>query len=281
MLKRTAVMAMTVAAVFSVTATATAQEPATLLLKSGARLSGHLVDMGASDFTMHISGRERRVPIADVAVIVFEGEARNFPAREAARTDEGHVLIMRNGRMSTGNLYDIGGTTPLRITFETENGQREIPSSEILRIYLARPPQSTIAVDKPDRPDLDEDAMPPGTTGQVITVSARQRWTATGVVVRAGQPVSFATVGRVQFSDDPGDVAGPAGLADRYLPRAPMPEILAGALIGRIGNGPPFAIGDQRSVPMPAAGELFLGINDDVLTNNRGSFRVRVTVRQR
>jgi hypothetical protein len=56
-----------------------------------------------------------------------------------------------------------------------------------------------------------------------------------------------------------------------------MPRILAGALIGRIGNGRPFAIGDQTSIQAPESGQLFLGINDDTLNDNQGEFRVEVT----
>jgi hypothetical protein len=56
-------------------------------------------------------------------------------------------------------------------------------------------------------------------------------------------------------------------------PGAPIPGALAGALIGRVGNGQPFAIGDQTiALPMPAAGQLFLGINDDHCADNRGQF---------
>ncbi|MBE3071464.1 MAG: hypothetical protein IMZ67_00680 [Acidobacteria bacterium] len=275
---RIAILTAVVAGVLGLAVAAPAQEPATLLLKSGGRLVGDLVDMGGSDFTMNINGRERRVPIGDVAVIAFDGDARNLPSGEVAKTDEGHVLVMRNGRTSTGNLYDIGGTSPLKITFDTENGQRQVSSSDIARIYLARPPKGAIAA---ERQQVEEDAEPSGGTGQVITVAATQRWTSTGITVRSGQVVALATVGRVQLSGEAGDTAGPAGQEDRYLRRAPIPDILAGALIGRVGNGQPFAIGDQSSVPMPGAGALFLGVNDDVLTDNRGSFRVRVTVRQR
>ena len=57
-----------------------------------------------------------------------------------------------------------------------------------------------------------------------------------------------------------------------------MPNVLAGALIGRIGpNGQPFAIGSGVSVPMPAAGQLFLGINDDGMDDNQGEYRVDIT----
>ena len=50
-----------------------------------------------------------------------------------------------------------------------------------------------------------------------------------------------------------------------------------GALIGRIGNGAPFGIGNQTNVPMPASGMLFLGVNDNNFDDNSGEFRVEIT----
>ena len=56
-----------------------------------------------------------------------------------------------------------------------------------------------------------------------------------------------------------------------------MPNTLAGALIGRIGNGAPFGIGNQTTLVTPAAGQLFLGVNDGDLNDNTGEFRVEIT----
>jgi hypothetical protein len=50
----------------------------------------------------------------------------------------------------------------------------------------------------------------------------------------------------------------------------------AGALIGRVGNST-FLIGTKDRVQMPAAGQLFLGVNDGHLPDNDGAFQVQVT----
>jgi hypothetical protein len=110
-------------------------------------------------------------------------------------------------------------------------------------------------------------------------VNPKQRWTSTGVTVRRGDNVGFNTTGDVQLSTDTNDMAGSAGSkSGRYAPGSPLPRALAGALIGRIGpNGEPFAIGNQTTVQMPAAGVLFLGVNDDSLEDNQGEFRVEIS----
>jgi hypothetical protein len=58
---------------------------------------------------------------------------------------------------------------------------------------------------------------------------------------------------------------------------APLPRQFAGALIGRIDNGQPFGIGNQASLRMPASGILYLGVNDDIVSDNSGQFDVVVS----
>ena len=98
------------------------------------------------------------------------------------------------------------------------------------------------------------------------------------MTVRKGEVLSFNTTGEVQLSGDANDVAGTSGSkSGRKATGAPLPTALAGALIGRIGNGQAFAIGNQTTVQMPAAGQLFLGVNDDGFDDNQGEFRVDIT----
>ena len=71
---------------------------------------------------------------------------------------------------------------------------------------------------------------------------------------------------------------GPAGEGrNHYNASRPIPGRPGGALIGRIGNGDPFFIGDERGpIRMPDSGRLMLGVNDDYLQDNSGSWRVTV-----
>ncbi len=113
-----------------------------------------------------------------------------------------------------------------------------------------------------------------------MDVDARVRWVYAGFVVDKGDILTFNTEGTVQLSDDANDTAIVAGApSGRHAPDSPLPEELAGALIGRIGTSTPFGVGDLRQITAPASGQLFLGVNDDQLADNRGRFRVRVTSR--
>ena len=108
------------------------------------------------------------------------------------------------------------------------------------------------------------------------------------LVVRLTAPALFDQELRRGTRQSPGSGPGRGGgsgsgnaqlIHDQFLnalTNAVLIGALAGALIGRIGNGAPFGIGNQTSVPMPASGELYLGINDDQVADNTGGFVVDV-----
>ncbi len=112
---------------------------------------------------------------------------------------------------------------------------------------------------------------------QSVTVSSQQQWTPTGINVRRGDWVTFSTSGDVRIGGDGNPTAGPNGVGSgARAPDAPVSTAPAGALIGRVGNSQAFSIGTQNRVQMPAAGLLFLGVNDGHLQDNEGTFQVQV-----
>jgi hypothetical protein len=184
------------------------------------------------------------------------------------------VVWLKSGETINGQLYDISGTSPLKITFKTAAGDREFSSNEIGRIVLARPANAVAT---------SGSANLQAPTGTGISVSPKQPWTATGMTVRKGETLNFNATGEIQLSTDPNDIASAYGAkSGRKASNSPLPNVLAGALIGRIGtNGQPFPIGTGVPVTMPAAGQLFLGINDDGFEDNVGELRVEITRQNR
>jgi len=156
----------------------------------------------------------------------------------------------------------------LRITFKTSSGDREFASSEIARIVLAKPAAGAAT-------GSTSSLTPP--TGAGTSVSPKQAWTSTGITVKKGEVITFNASGEVQLSGEANDIATPSGSkTGRRAAGSQLPNVLAGGLIGRIGNNPPFGIGSQATITMPAAGQLFLGVNDDGFDDNRGEFRVDI-----
>jgi hypothetical protein len=118
--------------------------------------------------------------------------------------------------------------------------------------------------------------------GESIFVNSAERWTDTGISVESGDTLTFDAEGRIQMSDNPDDVATPAGArSGRLAPNAPLRLDPAGMLIARIGNSEPMAVGQHRTMRAPRSGELYLGVNDDHLPDNRGEYHVIVNVEPR
>jgi Ca2+-binding EF-hand superfamily protein len=121
-----------------------------------------------------------------------------------------------------------------------------------------------------------------GAGSQYVRVNSQQRWTDTGLDVRAGDTITFDASGTIQMSDNAEDVATPAGSrTGRTAPDAPILNQLAGALLARIGGYGSIFVGDRRSIVAPVSGRLYLGVNDDHLPDNRGEFAVNVGIQRR
>jgi hypothetical protein len=283
MTRKVSLVLVIVAMMAAMAAPAVAGVRATLILTSGERVKGVLVDMGGADFTMLEGGNEVRFAINDVAVIDFVGGGQ-VPATEVAKMEGSRpVVFQRNGDFLYGRLFDIGGDNPIRLTFNSSDGRFELNSNEVSRIYLRRwdgMPQpgggGGGGTKPPERPQPEKPAPASG-----IAVPATTSWIDTGIQVRAGQMVTFSVRGEVILSGDNNDTAGPDGAHNgRYARRgAPSPGLAAGALVGRAGMSAPFGIGSQtQPLQMPSTGSLFLAVNDETPADNRGEFRVTVTI---
>jgi hypothetical protein len=264
MLKRTVLGALCVSAML-VGGIAQAQENATLVLRSGERVTGQLVDLGGVGYTVRVNGQDRQIPQNDVSVIDFTGGTMSDA--DWAKFNGTSQVVLKSGQTIDGQLYDIGGTTPLKLTLKTSSGDRELSSSEVARIVISKPNNAVATTG----------SSTPSAGGTAITVSAQQAWTPTGITVTKGQTLTFTATGEVQLSADANDKAGTAGsVTGRRAQRSALPRELAGALIGKIGSGQPFGIGNLTSIVAPASGQLFLGVNDESFGDNQGSFQVTV-----
>lgn len=190
------------------------------------------------------------------------------------------TLYLRNGQRIQGELVEIRGSL---IEFQERRG---FGSPRVLRLERA----------EVERIDFDRygsswngggggfggpggggggGGRPSGMRERAIVVDSTVDWTNTGIDVRPGQTVFVEASGQVRWGRDRRD--GPGG--ERNSPfnaGRPMPNRPAAALIGRIGRDV-FFIGDDRGpIQIRGGGRLELGVNDDYLPDNSGSFRVTV-----
>ena len=184
------------------------------------------------------------------------------------------TLVMRNGQRISGRLIGLRDGV---FEFEEDRGLRR---GRVIRVEQSD--VRTIELDQ-DGPSSAGERERDGTTGRPrglrereVNVQARNQWTDTGVNVRNGQMIYFEASGRVRWGRDRQD--GPEGENNSPRnPSRPIPGRPAAALIGRVGDDAPFFIGsDTEGVRVRGSGTLFLGINDETLDDNSGSFRVTV-----
>ncbi len=195
------------------------------------------------------------------------------------------TLFLRDGRRVNGELVGVRDGT---IEFDVQQGlfgreRVRISQAEVLRIEF----------DRDGRPgdnfggngngggfggnNTGGGGRPSGMRERDVRVPAGSAWGDTGLTVRAGQTIYLRATGKVRWG--PGRQDGPEG--ERNSPRneaRPMPNRPAAALIGRIGEGDEFFFigADEGPIRIRGNGRLYLGINDDYLQDNSGSFQVTV-----
>jgi len=276
-----------------------ATERATFILTDGERKSGTVVFHGDQHENLingYLNlgvdgGKDMTFPIDQVAVIDFVGGQP--PTTELAQLGSRHMLVTRDGGAQQGRFVNMtGGDT---LFWENLAGQRQqFAIRDVSRVYL-NPQSARIAFNYTPPPAVAAapaatgTASPgrtgtgaPGTTitGQAITVrvDTQQPWTDTGLTVGQGDRVAFETSGQVQSGRNSRRTFTPDSNSRDRRPSSLDSNLPAGALLGRIGNGSPFAIGTQKqTLVMPASGRLMLGVNDNGRGDSAGAFTVIVS----
>jgi hypothetical protein len=189
------------------------------------------------------------------------------------------TLYLRNGDQVRGRLVSVRNG---EIEFRQESGW----SGKTIRVDVAdvRRIEFDDSYDGNDSNSRNQDdtygsgSRPSGMRERSVVVSADTQTVDTGIQVRSGQTIYFEATGQVRWGPNRKD--GPEGEKNSPENRnRPIPNRPAAALIGRVGDyeGDFFFIGNNRgAIRVRPSGRLYLGINDDVLDDNSGNFRVIV-----
>jgi hypothetical protein len=255
-----------------------ANHPATFVLRDGNRVSGELSYKGGTSYTLN--GHD--YASNDIAIIEFTpgaptaAELSQIPTVDNNPSEhERHVFVTRSGQIIFGKIYHISadGNT---ITFDgREGGRRDISADELARVYVNPAGARSVYASVLGNNNAVATSGVMGDTRN-ISVAANQAWTDTGITVNAGDRVQFQASGEIMFGRTAGMNSTPDGNAS-MRGNYPDPTVPVGALIGKIGNSAPFAIGMQtQPLGMPASGRLYLGVNDNDFSDNSGAFTVVV-----
>lgn len=127
-----------------------------------------------------------------------------------------------------------------------------------------------------------------------LVVPADAGWVDTGIDVEEDEELFFICDGEVSLQrGNPEAACGPDGTDIQGL-QQPVPDHNLGAFVGKVGLvvavrtddktgeevkeelAKTFFIGRSRTVAMPMRGRLYLGVNENVVRDNDGRFRVLV-----
>jgi hypothetical protein len=110
-------------------------------------------------------------------------------------------------------------------------------------------------------------------SGPGVTIPGNQAWTDTGKYLNAGDQVSIAASGAVTMGGGWAPLP-PSGKNPNCgtLGGFPAGELPCWSLIGRVGDGPIFEVGNGRKITAQNSGELLLGVNDNILGDNSGNW---------
>ncbi|MDP2319210.1 MAG: LecA/PA-IL family lectin [Acidobacteriota bacterium] len=181
------------------------------------------------------------------------------------------TLILRDGSRVQGELVSVRNGT---IEFEERRGYGS-SSGRTLRFDRDEVVRIEFDNNRSTSNSSNSFGRPSGMRERQVMVAANVDWNDAGIDVRAGQTVFFEATGQVRWGKDRRD--GPAGERNSPPnPNRPIGSRNAAALIGKIGNDVFFIGDDTGAIRVRNSGRLYLGVNDDVLTDNTGSFRVVV-----
>jgi hypothetical protein len=114
-------------------------------------------------------------------------------------------------------------------------------------------------------------------TGKVVTLPGRTAWLDTGIDVTRGKPIQISATGRIQWNSNGRLTCPPTGAVPyTRFGNKPMQGVNTGAIIGKVGQDSTdyFYIGNGDQILPFSTGRLFVGINDDNVTDNAGYYRL-------
>lgn len=124
-----------------------------------------------------------------------------------------------------------------------------------------------------------------------MTVDAKELWVSTGIQIKAGDFIQIKYIsgewtsgGEHTLHDANGSSSG--YICSNVIPYSdcaePVPDAIKGALIGKIGENPPFLVGNILNFTAQSTGTLFVSINDSVyadnLLDNSGEILIQISI---
>jgi hypothetical protein len=111
--------------------------------------------------------------------------------------------------------------------------------------------------------------------GKSVKIPATEQYTSTGIWLTQGDTIMIKLEGVAKFDPSQPYVGwqGPSGEGNTIgCPSCPSSTAPVWSAIGKIGNSTPFYIGERILISADISGELFIGVNDEIISDNDGYF---------
>ena len=225
----------------------------TIRLKDGSTIKGKIVGFAGGKFTvaMGTGARKRQLTVSADEVESIEFEA---PQQYVA---------------SSPGIVNTPASTQKSPPPPVEEEDRTV--AEPTRVQKSAP----VVVTPTRRTSFGK---PIELTVKVLADNTANGWTNSGWVVKKGQKIRIVGAGEVSLGR--GKTTGPSGLYDVEDNQKLLKSVPTGALIAVIGddNNEFIYIGTEREFTAARDGALFLGLNEGNLSDNTGSFEVKIEI---
>ncbi|MEL7355601.1 MAG: hypothetical protein AAFN40_03445 [Cyanobacteria bacterium J06560_6] len=115
-----------------------------------------------------------------------------------------------------------------------------------------------------------------------LPVRARLPWVDTGIDLSPGELLSIEAAGMWSTGGENPLQTDANGYPDAYSPQSLDSRLPFASLIGVVGNGDPFFVGESSRDTIVTGGRLFLSMNDiaESFDDNSGGVRVTILIKQ-
>lgn len=222
----------------------------TIRLKDGSIIKGHVVSFRGGSFIVEIGEGSRRKQLmfaaSEIESITFDAPSSQSanPANQPVSYPKPEPKIVQ----------------PTKV----------ITTESIPRVVESKP--------KPQPSGSNAKTSPIVWTKKVLADNTNNGWTNAGWVVKKGQRIRITGEGNISLGK--GRTASPSGIAELDDEQKLMKSVPTGALIAVIGddNNDFIYVGAEREFTATRDGALFLGINETNLTDNSGTFDVKIEI---
>jgi len=260
----------------------------TIRLKDGSLIKGTIVSFIDGRFVVAVGegARRRELSLAAEEIASIEFEARSS-ASASRQTGDSSIVPVSTRQPPKVIVSDTSKAS-------SKNPSTQTPSQNSVKEPQALPPMTRPTETKRGNgtdptPTLSEPTASQSSadTGSVKPISLSLKvladntangWTNSGWVVKKGQRIRITGAGSVSLGR--GQTSTPSGLPDLDDDQKLLKAVPTGALIAVIGddNNDFIYVGESREFTAGRDGALYLGVNEGNLSDNKGSYDVKVEI---